>query len=52
MSSEKRECDQCHEIKEDCFWTNDPYMEEIYPESENPESWWCGECYQNARYEI
>jgi hypothetical protein len=38
------ECDHCGEMKRCCL-TNDPYMREIHPEEENPESYWCYQCW-------
>ena len=37
------ECSRCRKVKE-CFWTEDPYIAEIYPEDENEPDWWCKEC--------
>ena len=45
------ECDRCHK-KTRCVFRGDPYLAEIYPEDENPERWWCGECYQNRLWGI
>ena len=30
----------------------DPYMEELYPELENEEEWWCDDCYQERQWDI
>jgi uncharacterized protein with PIN domain len=30
----------------------DPYLEEINPEKDNPEVWWCDGCYQDSLYDI
>jgi hypothetical protein len=38
------ECDQCGEVKRCCL-TDDPYMSEVHPEEENPESYWCYQCW-------
>lgn len=34
------------------IFDKDPYMEELYPENENDERWWCEECYQESLWEI
>ena len=44
---------KCHNCgKKATFKDIDPYLEEICPESENPEVWWCEECYTDALGEI
>lgn len=50
MEKKKRRqrCSQCGELKESTFKSNDPYIDEIHPESENPETIWCKQCYQDA----
>lgn len=45
------ECDRCGETR----WvllSGDPYIEEIYPEQDNPETLWCRRCYYEIADEI
>lgn len=48
----RRRCDSCNELKEFTFKSNDPYIDELYPEDDNPETIWCEQCYQDACNDI
>jgi hypothetical protein len=42
------ECEpKCHRCGERAvMWEDSPFLNEIHPESDNPEEWWCWNCYQ------
>jgi hypothetical protein len=47
----RKKCDQCGKLKYNVFKSQDPYQEEINNLTsleDNPETWWCEECYQEA----
>jgi hypothetical protein len=46
-----RTCDRCGQERA-CEWTTDPFLAGIYPEADNPLSWWCGDCYGLQAEEI
>ena len=37
-------CIECG--KDATIYDIDPFLEEIYPMEENPDEWWCDDCYQ------
>jgi hypothetical protein len=44
---------RCHKCgKKATKKDTDPYIDELFPENENPELWWCDECYQEQLWEI
>jgi len=45
-------CCHCQKENIEVEWRNDPFLAEIYPESDNPEDWWCEECLQERRDDI
>jgi hypothetical protein len=45
-------CDHCGKESDTVFLDIDPYLDEIYPEEENEESYWCDDCYQEALWAI
>lgn len=45
------ECDHCGEEKP-CIWHGNPFVAEIYPDDENPESWWCRNCFETIAGDI
>jgi hypothetical protein len=48
MERELAECEpKCHRCGERAvMWEDSPFLNEIHPESDNPEEWWCWNCYQ------
>ena len=44
-------CDHCNE-RLATIYDDDPYIAELHPESENEETWWCEECYQESLWDI
>lgn len=45
-------CDECKRENVKVIYTNDPFIAEIYPEDENPDSYWCRPCYRGRCDEI
>lgn len=45
-------CDECDRDDVLVILSDNPFVAEIYPESDNPESWWCCRCFDNAMDEI
>lgn len=39
-------CDHCG-FKGPCVFLPSPYLADVYPEDENPPSWWCESCLEN-----
>jgi len=50
MKKKKNRCHACG--KEADFKAVNPYLEELFPEDENEEEWWCEECYQEKGDDI
>lgn len=48
----RKRCDHCGKLKEGVYKTIDPFIAEIHPESDNPETYWCEECHKIACDEI
>lgn len=44
-------CDLCGN-RRTVILAPDPYLDEVYPESPNPELWWCQECYSDRKDEV
>lgn len=44
-------CEQCGEIKP-CELLEDPFIAQIYPDSEHSEEYWCKNCYQHRVMDI
>jgi hypothetical protein len=44
-------CDHCGEVKE-CELKVDPFIDEVFPEDENPASWWCDDCYSDRKDDV
>ena len=44
-------CDYCGKEKP-VFEAPDPFLAEIYPEDDNPEVWWCEDCYDERQGNI
>ena len=43
----------CHECgKPATIFDIDPYADELFPEADNPEVWWCDDCIQSAMDDI
>lgn len=47
---EKHVCHSCGKVA--TIYDIDPYMDELYPEEDNPEEWWCENCYQDSLDDI
>lgn len=45
------ECKQCGKVKP-CELLVDPYLAELDPDSDNPEEYWCKDCYLNRAVQI
>jgi hypothetical protein len=45
------ECSRCGEVRP-CMWMNDPFIEEVYPESPVAPAEWCWPCYSDRRDEV
>lgn len=45
------ECDQCGRERP-CVLAGDPFVDEILPGRQNPESWWCRDCFVRRKDDI
>jgi hypothetical protein len=43
-------CNRCGKLA--TIEAPDPYINELEPEEENPEVWWCEECYEERLSDI
>ena len=50
LDIEKKVCNRCG--KPATQEAPDPYIEELFPEKDNPYDWWCDECYQERLWDI
>ncbi|MGB0503021.1 MAG: hypothetical protein ACPGGD_03150 [Thalassolituus sp.] len=42
---EEGTCDICGEEDVQVCLTNNPFLRDVYPDSDNPDEYWCRECY-------
>ena len=51
QETEECECCSCGKRKA-CEWRKNPFVAEVWPEDENPEQWWCEDCWQERKDDI
>ena len=49
--SEEIACDHCGKTRR-CALTADPFLREIYPDDDNPNTSWCYQCYSDRAGDI
>lgn len=46
------DCDHCEARDVPVRKDTDPYLRDVYPNEENPESWWCETCYDSRLNDV